>query len=79
MIDHEYLRKWAVVIAIASAVTAFGARYAVLEYKIVRLDKAVDDISRNWAYIEHHDKLLDKVDEKLNRIHAMQSERYEDE
>jgi hypothetical protein len=79
LIDHEYLRKWALVIAIASAVTAFGARYAVLEYKIVRLDKAVDDISRNQAYIDHHDRLLDKIEDKLNRLHAHQSERYEDE
>ena len=79
MIDHEYLRKWAVVIAIASAVTAFGARYAVLEYKIVRLDKAIDDISRNQAYIDHHDRLLGKIEDKLNNLHAKKTEEYLDE
>lgn len=79
MIDHEYLRRWAVVIAIASAVTAFGARYAVLEYKIIRLDNAVDDISKLKAYNEVYKEQLNKMEDKINSIHSRQSEVYLDE
>ena len=51
-LDHEYLRKFATLIALASAVTAVGIRIAVYEDRQHEMKISVKELQEKIAFLE---------------------------
>ena len=77
-------------ITIASAVTAVGMKYAVMNYQMDQIDKKldkkqeyIDDLEKNLSDVKAELKVkgvhIKQLAQKLNERHARDSERYEDE
>lgn len=78
------------VITIASAVTAVGMKYAVMNHQMDEITKKLDkkqeyidsledDLSDIKADVRVKDHQMKELLASLNRLHAKQSEKYEDE
>ena len=90
MIDHEYLRKWAIVITVASAVTAVGMKYAVMDHQLKQIEKRfdkkqeyIDSLEVQVSNIRAENKVLayqvKKLGESFNRSYSYKSDKHLDE
>lgn len=74
-IDIEYLRKFATLIAIASAVTAVGIRIAVYEERQAELKNQVKDLQEKVAYLDS----ISMSRGQMDNVHTSEIERLRSE
>lgn len=74
-IDIEYLRKFATLIAIASAVTAVGIRIAVYEERQAELKNSVKDLQEKVAYLDS----ISMSRGQMDHVHTSEIERLRSE